>query len=300
MDLAKGVERYLRHHRAEGSSPKTLEWHTYSLTQFVQFLKAQSHEDDVEALTADDLREYIDHLRDRGLAQSSVATKVRSIKAWGKWLLAEEYVRRDPFARVKQTKQEDKAKETFSPDEVERLLASCDRKRLTGARDYAIMLLLFSTGLRASELVGLRMEDIDSDKSLIMVRRGKGGKFRVVPLSRTVERALDKYLDHPQRQCHTAATAVLLTDVGEPFRLAGLQTTLERRGLQAGVHTNPHKFRHSAAIQYLRSGGRIESLKAMLGHTTLDMTLHYARIAGVDLVAAHETADPVRSLKVRA
>src|SRR4051794_33302224 len=135
MDLARGVERYLRHHRAEGSSPKTLEWHTYSLTQFAQYLKSNGHDDDVEALAADDLREYIDYLRGRGLAQSSVATKVRSIKAWAKWLLAEEYVGRDPFARVKQTKQEDKAKETFTPDEIDRLLVSCDRKRLTGARD---------------------------------------------------------------------------------------------------------------------------------------------------------------------
>lgn len=74
---------------------------------------------------------------------------------------------------------------------------------------------------------------------------------------------------------------------------------LRRRGRRAGVHANPHKWRHSAAIQYLRGGGRIETLKALLGHTTLDMTLHYARIAGVDLTSAHAVADPARSLKTR-
>jgi integrase/recombinase XerD len=74
---------------------------------------------------------------------------------------------------------------------------------------------------------------------------------------------------------------------------------LTRLEAKTGVHCNPHKWRHSSAIQYLRNGGKVESLRAMLGHTTLTMTLHYARIAGVDLAAAHETADPARSLKVR-
>jgi integrase/recombinase XerD len=66
-----------------------------------------------------------------------------------------------------------------------------------------------------------------------------------------------------------------------------------------GIHCNPHKFRHTAAITYLRNGGRVETLRAMLGHSKIDQTLHYARIAGVDLAAAHELADPARSLKTR-
>lgn len=300
MDGVRGLERYLRHHRAEGSSPKTIQNHTISVGQFIRYLAGQGHSGDVEDLCADDLRGYIDGLRERGLTPSSVATKVRSIKAWGKWLAAEEYTARDTFARVRQTKVDDTAREAFTPDEVDRLLAACDRKRVVGARDFALMVLMFSTGLRASEVVGLCVEDIDADKGLIVVRRGKGGKFRVVPLGRAAEKALYKYLDHARRRCYGADEGRLfLTDDGKPLDVNALWKTLHKRGRRAGVHTHPHKFRHSAAIQYLRGGGRLETLKAMLGHTTLNMTLHYARLAGVDLTTAHETADPARSLKVR-
>ena len=299
MHVSKGFERYLRHHRAAGSSPPTLEWHTQSLGQFLRYLADHGHTGEVEDLAADDLRGFIDALRAKGLAQSSVSTKMCSVKAWGRWLLAEEYVPRDPFAKVKRIRKEDKAKETLTPGEVDRLLAVCDRKRVTGARDFAAMLLLFSTGLRAAEIMGLAVEDVDFDKGLVLVRRGKGGKFRQVPLSRPVEKALLRYLAHPNRGGEEDSGSLFLTDEGTPLTLGGLQQMFKRRGASAGIHANPHKWRHSAAIQYLRGGGRVEMLKTMLGHSTLDMTLHYARIAGVDLTTAHETCDPARSLKTR-
>lgn len=299
MDTTKTLDRYLRHHRTAGRSPKTLEWHHLSIGQFIAHLAADSHSGDVDDLCADDLRQYIEALRGKGLAQSSVVTKVRSVKAWGKWLADEEYVRRDPFARVKLPQLDDTPKESLTVAEVERLLAACNRTTQAGTRDRAIMLLMFSTGLRAGEVLGLQVGDVDDDKGLIVVRRGKGGKYRVVPLGRTVERALDKYLAHPNRKPKAGTTALFLSDEGEPLGLNSLQSMLQRRGKVAGIHCNAHKWRHSAAIQYLRNGGKVEALKAMLGHSTLDMTLHYARLAGVDLTTAHETADPARSLKVR-
>ncbi len=131
---------------------------------------------------------------------------------------------------------------------------------------------------------------------MLPIRRGKGGKYRVVPLGGTVERALSRYLDHPKRP---ASPFVFVTDDGRPMTHTAVRSLLRRHGERAGVHANQHKWRHSAAITYLRGGGRVENLRAMLGHTKLDQTLHYARIAGVDLTAAHETADPVRALKTR-
>ncbi len=131
------------------------------------------------------------------------------------------------------------------------------------------------------------------------MHRGKGGKFRVVPLGRAVERALYKYLDHPKRRKQGDTGYIFLNQGGEPLALDGLQAALLRHGERAGIHCNAHKFRHTAAIAYLRNGGRVEVLREMLGHTNLTQTLHYARLAGVDLTTAHETADPTRSLKTR-
>lgn len=299
MNLSTGLERYLRFHRSEGSSAHTLSWHGLSIRQFVAYLAANAHSGDTDDLAAEDLRGYIDDLRDQGLSPASVATKVRSIKAWGKWLLTEEYLARDPFAKVKRPKVDDIPKAIFTPEEVVRLLSRCDRRRLTGARDYALILLLLSTGLRAGEVLAIQESDIDAEKNLITVRRGKGGKFRVVPLSRPVEKALFRYLEHPQRPRHGRVPQVFLSRFGNPLTLDGLERTLQVRGEAVGVHANPHKFRHTAAVEYLRQGGRLETLRVMLGHSSLMMTLHYARLAGVDLVSAHEQADPLRSLKTR-
>lgn len=127
MNVAQGLDRYFRHHRAEGSSPKTLENHSLSIEQLIRYLAATGHSGDVEGLCADDLRGFIDALRDKDLTQVSVATKVRSVKVLGKWLAVEDYVGRAPFARVKQTKVDGTAKEAFMPEEVDRLLATCDR-----------------------------------------------------------------------------------------------------------------------------------------------------------------------------
>ncbi len=297
MDVMRAIERYMRHQRAEGSTAKTLSWHKVSLAQFAAFVGEEvAHVDD---LSADDLRAFITHLQDRGLAQASVATKARSVKAWGKWLALEEYVSRDPFARVRQPRVDDVPKPTFTPEEVDRLLAACRGKSRTGARDLAILLLLFSTGLRASEVAGLRVEDIDWDKGVIVVQRGKGGKLRVVPLGRKVERVLTRYLDSPQRRTRPGVSHLFVSYVGAPLTYDALYQAVKVRGETAGVEVNPHKFRHSCAIQYLRNGGRVETLRTMLGHTSLRMTLHYARIAAVDLTEAHEVCDPARSLKVR-
>ena len=300
MDVSKAIERYLRYHKAAGNSPKTIKWHETSLIQFAAFLATENHSGALDDLCADDLRGYIAQLQGRELSQSSVATKARSMKAWGKWLVLEGYISRDPFARVQQPRVDDTPKPTFTPQEVDRLLEACRGETTrTGLRDFAVLLLLFSTGLRASEVVGLRVEDVNWDKGVIIVQRGKGGKLRVVPLGRPVEKLLTKYLDSPKRKPKPGVATLFVTYYGEAFTYDTLYQAVKARGLTAGVEVNPHKFRHSCAIQYLRNGGKIETLRAMLGHTSLRMTLHYARIAAVDMTTAHDSCDPARSLKIR-
>lgn len=247
----------------------------------------------LDELGADTVREWIEDQRSRNLSPHTIATRIRSLRAWTHWLTEEEWLAKDPLRRLKVPKADDKAKQVLTPAEVDKLLATCNRKTDTGRRDYAVMLLLFSTGLRASELLNLRAEDVDWTQGLIVVRRGKGGKFRVVPLGPKVDRALDRYLDG------RTSGPLFLTGDGQPLQFYGLREALRRHGSKAGVHANPHKWRHSAAIQYLRSGGRVENLRVMLGHTTLQMTLHYARIAGADLAEAHQIVDPTKTLKSR-
>jgi len=308
--MERAFLRYLRYHRAEGHSEATIKYHRDSIERsFLPFLRlavqtipqAGSCLPDLRALTVADLNadaalDWIDDQRARGLSQKTIATRIISLKAFSRWLVAEDWLTKDPLAKLKVPKVDDKPKATLAPADVETLLRSCDRTKLTGRRDVAMLLLLFSTGLRASEVVGLAVADIDWSTGLITIRRGKGGKTRVLPIGAMVEKALQRYLSHPQRADHPH---VFLNNQGEPLPYRGLVAALHRLEVRTGLHCNAHKFRHSAAITYLRNGGRVETLRSLLGHTTLAMSLHYARVAGVDLAAAHETADPARSLKVR-
>jgi site-specific recombinase XerD len=294
------LQSYLRYHRTQGSSNMTLDWHRNTIRYFVRYLVAEGLPATVaDGLTPGNVRAWLDAQREGGLAQRTLATRVQSLKAFSKWLCEEDYLPKDPLAKLKPPKFDDVAKETLTPDEVDRLLQACvhhNRQHVTGLRDRAIILLLYSTGLRSAELVNLQESDLDWDRGLLLVRRGKGGKFRQVPLAGKAARALDRYLRHKERP---HGQHVFLTTMGEPLTQNGLVQMLKRYEGWRGIHCNPHKFRHTAAITYLRNGGRVETLRAMLGHSKIDQTLHYARIAGVDLAAAHELADPARSLKTR-
>lgn len=295
--MERSIQRYLRHHRAQNSSPKTIQYHRDTLERSLMvFLKGQGHSLAVDDLTSEDVLGWVEDQQARGLAQKTIRTRIVSVKAFTRWLVEEERLSRDPLRRLKVPRVDVVAKVGITPEDAEKLLRACNRATVTGARDFAALLLLFSTGLRATELTSLLVADVDWAQRLVTVRKGKGGKFRVVPLGAKVERALEKYLAHKGRpEC----AHLFLNNRGEPLNYRALASTLTRLERRAGVHCNAHLWRHGAAIQYLRSGGRVETLRAMLGHTTLQMTLHYTQIAGVDLSAAHETADPTRALKLR-
>jgi len=293
VNLADAAARYLRHHRVQGSSPHTVEFHEYSLKKFLAYLAETGHPGSIDDLAADDLRGFIEWLRERKMAQATVAARSRSVRAWGAWLADEEYLPRHPFKKVRQPSEGEPTREALTPEDAARLLRVCDRRTVKGAHDYALMLLLFSTGLRLGEALALDTRDIDRHRQLITVRRGKGSKLRQVPMSPPVERGLDKYL----RLRGVEHDAMFLNYLGTRLSLRGAQDIFRDRGRVAGVRAHAHLFRHGCAVAYLRNGGRVDTLRNMLGHSRLDMTLHYARMAGNDLVEAHELADPLRSIR---
>lgn len=291
--MEKHLGRYIRWQRSVGHSPRTWFTHNQNINFFIKWLKEQGHSTDIEDLDINLAREWIEHMQDKGLSDYTILTRVRSLRAFTNWLKLDEWIEKDPLARLRPPKVEDKAKEVLTPEQVDKLLATCDKQTVVGLRDTAIVLTLYSTGIRVSELVALRLDDIDQERGLIMIRRGKGGKFRVVPLGAKVDRAIDRYLskrpsNHP---------VLFLTDEGEPISYFTIVQLMRRKSEKTGNHFNPHLFRHTFAVQYLRNGGKLETLKAIMGHTSYEMTLHYARIAGVDVASAHALVDPARSLK---
>jgi len=200
----------------------------------------------------------------------------------------------------------------FIQDEVRKLIKAClyakeadtnERRRFsmrrpTANRDQAVILVLLDTGMRASELCSLLIEDFDPKRGKLEIKHGvtggaKGGKGRTVYLGKVSRQAIWRYLS--EREDGEDPDAPLFSAInGRPFNPGTLRHLISRIADRAGVnHAYPHKFRHTFAITYLRSGGDVFTLQALLGHSSLDMVRHYARVAQLDVEQAHRKASPV-------
>jgi integrase/recombinase XerD len=171
-------------------------------------------------------------------------------------------------------------------------------RRPTANRDQAIILTLLDSGIRASEFSCLRIPDFDPKRGQLEIRHGteggaKGGKGRAVYLGKTARHAVWRYL--AEREDGQEGDAPLfIVRRGRPFNPSSLRHLIKSIASRADVKdAYPHKFRHTFAITYLRSGGDVFTLQSLLGHGSLDMVRHYARIAQVDVEHAHRKASPV-------
>ncbi len=183
----------------------------------------------------------------------------------------------------------------FTEDEVKKLIRACRCKR-----DKAIVMLLLDTGMRASELTSLGIEDWN--RGTLVVRHGKGKKSRIVPISEQTEKALQRQLLKRKVgiQGITGGDAIFASNIsGHPLNYNALSSLMERLEKYSGVReVHCHRFRHTFAINFLRNGGNIYALKRILGHSTLVMVQRYLDIAQSDITEAHQKASPVSNWQI--
>lgn len=294
---------------AENKSPRTIETVTEAVRQFDRFLGGRP---DVSLITAEDLRSHIralqqqekwaDHPAIKGhhgrLSPHSIASKVRSIKAFFSNLEKAGFIKDNPLATVQTPKTPRKLVKALTPEQVDRLCAVIPRNNHAGYRDLAIIVALYGTGLRISELLGLSLDDIDFDTGEIRVM-GKGAKERSVFMSPNVFKALFMYV-HRWRPNVVASYLFVHAD-GRPLNRFHMAHRLHRHAKVAGlssVRCSPHAFRHSFAIEYLRSGGDVFTLQRILGHSSLDMTRRYAGIADRDIEVKMKAISPAETLRL--
>lgn len=186
--------------------------------------------------------------------------------------------------------------ETFSLEQIEKIISVCEKDFL-GVRDKAIIMTLVDCGLRASELCGLRIDDISREQQTMIVL-GKGDKERVVPFGQATQQALTQYL---ARRGKLDTNVLFVNCYGEAFDRHRLADIVESRCIRAeisGVRCSPHTFRHTFAVMYLRAGGDVFSLQKMLGHSDLTMTRRYAELSEMDVQAKHRLFSPGDRLQV--
>ncbi|MCB0141992.1 MAG: tyrosine-type recombinase/integrase [Caldilineaceae bacterium] len=260
-----------------------------------------------EAITANDIRRFLAHqATDRNLSRRSIhdiRARLSSLWSWAEQELGAPHIIR---GRVQTPRYTEKKIEPFTQEEVKQLLKGINysqewetatgkitqSQRPTADRDRAIVLTLLDSGVRASELCALTLRDYDRKRGRLYIRHGKGDKERFAVVGNRTQKAIWRYL--AGRTDTQLGAPLFSTKTGQHMDRNNLRHTLKGIGKRSGVHNvHPHKFRHTFAINFLRNGGNVFLLKELLGHESLEMVMHYARIAEQDLDAGqkHSPAD---------
>ena len=297
----------------EGKSPSSIAIVNASVEFFQRFLITQPDGKCLTDVTRYEIRAFISHLQqarcfaahpfnhtqEKGLSGHTVNCYLRSLRIFYSWLVAEEILEANPFNNVKIPQPPVKVIPAFSGSQIEQLLKAINKKTATGYRDFAVILTLLDTGMRISELCGLKMEKLQLEDGMAMVL-GKGNKERMIPLGKQLQGVLWHYIERCRPEpATTKCSYVFLTQAGKPLtrgRAQKMMTLYGQKAKLAGIRCSPHTLRHTAAISFLRNGGDVFSLQRMLGHANLEMTRRYCEIASTDVKRAHSIASPVDNL----
>ncbi|MFC1980990.1 tyrosine-type recombinase/integrase [Chloroflexota bacterium] len=308
-NLGHFISIYERFAQAENKSNRTIESVTGAARKFDSFLGGSSTPREI---TTDDLRRYILHLQERfkwsghptikenhhHLSPNTIAHHVRHIKSFWSWIHAEGFIESNPFARVKTPQETRKVVTPLTPGEVTQLIKAIPRDNPKGYRDSCIIVTLYGTALRISELLGLLLSSVDFTNGQIKVI-GKGEKERSVFMSPRVYKALFKY--YSRWRPKVASDYFFIHEDGRRLTRFYFEHRMQAYVRKGNLNKpcTPHTLRYSGAIELLRNGCDSYTLQQILGHTTMDMTRRYLKIASSDVEKNMKSFSPAEQIDIR-
>ena len=301
MSLDEAVDLYVDHIRTEkGLSPHSVSAYSNDLKRFLDAM-ASKQRDRVEDVTRADVLEYIAGLLAEGLSTTSQARALSSIRGLFKFLVRENFATANPTREIRGGKRLRKLPEQFGVEELERLLAHvADDSDPLSVRDAAMLELLYGSGLRVSELVGLHSDRVNLAEGYVIVV-GKGSKERAVPVGRRAVAAIRKYLVQARPRFDRAAKSPVLFvgRRGKALTRQGFWKRLREHCLKAGLPpASPHMLRHAFATHLLEGGADLRAVQMMLGHADLSTTQVYTHVATRRLRDVHATHHPRARMNV--
>ncbi|MCP4370541.1 MAG: site-specific tyrosine recombinase XerD [Deltaproteobacteria bacterium] len=289
------VDRYLNYLLIEkGLSEKTLESYGSDMAMYLTFLENNG----VKEISAADTPVILKHLismRDTGLGARSRARHLVTIRGFYRFLVQEKILKHDPTRLIDLPKSGLKLPDVLSIEEVRLLLSIPDTNTPIGSRDAAMIELLYAAGLRVSELVNLKLQDVNMEAGFVRVF-GKGSKERVVPIGLFAKEKIDDYLKtaRPLMLKNITSRYLFVARAGKPMTRQGFWKLIKRYALKAGFNKTitPHTLRHSFASHLLEGGADLRAVQVMLGHVDISTTQIYTHVAREHLKNIHEKFHP--------
>jgi integrase/recombinase XerD len=278
----------------QGTSPRTLEAYRRDVERLVDYTRTKGGLSPVD-ITSRMLREFIYHLKDIGLAPSSIRRNISAVRTYFRFLLSDGVVARDPSERLETPKRWRTLPDVLTVDEVTRLISSPTLDDPLAFRDRAMLELAYGAGLRVSEWITLGVRDVLLEDKLVRVF-GKGSKERLVPIGRSAIGAVATYVRElrPRLEKGAGKGVLFLNARGEPLTRMGAWKILRKHVDRAGItkDVSPHTLRHSFATHLLEGGADLRAVQEMLGHADISTTQIYTHVDREYLRQVHRQYHP--------
>ena len=297
--VEQSLKEYLDYLRTiKHYSSATLASYQRDLQGFINYLNQQDIADITHA-NIHDIRAYIASCHRKGLAESSMQRLLSSLRGFYKYLIKNDRIGSNPAADVRAPKGVKKLPKVLDVDQVDRLLSGTQASPLE-MRDHAMMELMYSSGLRLSELVNLNLYDVDLRAGQVKIL-GKGNKTRYLPIGQQAREALNAWLELRASIVVEGETAVFVNHRGSRLSQRAVQKRMREQAQKTalGVHVHPHMLRHSFASHLLESSGDLRSVQELLGHANISTTQVYTQLDFQHLAKVYDQAHPRARKKAR-
>lgn len=296
--LAELIEIFLDDCAVRNLREHTVKFYKNELATFIRLLEAQGIELNTDKISAEVIKtNVIKAMQAQGIKPVSINTRLRAVRAFFNFLYKQKYIKRNPMQQVQLLRHRKEVIETLTVDQINKLLNACDLRTFVGVRDYTIILTFVETGVRANELVGINVDDINFSSGFIRIRNAKSYRERLVPIQKKMKEQLKKYLA-VRGQLDTDSLFVTLDS--NPLSKRQMQSRISYYGDMAnikGVRVSCHTLRHTFAKLCVVNGANVFQLQAILGHTTLDMTKTYVNLFSSDVAEGHKQFSPLQNIR---
>jgi len=295
MEMTPAISLFLTHVKVEkGLSANTVAAYQRDMAKFNVF--AQKRKRTLEGVSRDDLVDFLAGMYREKLESRTVARHLVTLRNFFRFAQVQELITTDPSLNLESPKIRRNLPGYLRLEEVERLLAQPDATKALGLRDRAMLEVLYSTGLRVSELIGLRVTDLDSKVGCIRCI-GKGDKERIVPAGRKALGIVAKYLQNARPKLlgkGVSSQALFVNRRGKSLSRVGVWKILSGYGRRAGLRValTPHMLRHSFATHLLERGADLRSVQLMLGHADISTTQIYTHVVEERLKQIYKAHHP--------